>query len=430
MNVTPPVPDPSRANTPDELVAELGRLRIWAGKPSYRRLRELGGRRSSVGGHQVNALPTTTTWEILSGRRLPQLPRLDFVQPFVAACLRFRDVPEQQIERHLEDWRAAWHRIAERPAGTDPLETTERPLGDGSPKTRSTEAEPSDAGIAASETGAVAATADSGNSSDGSGGADDSAGSDGFVGSDHSGGSGPPCGEPIDAAPRPTSTTSGRFRRRRALRPALFAVLGLTGLVLLISALWILAPGTTGAPTASTERPEATGAGTEQRNVGDQNNDRNNGENAGDGGPGDEDSELIVNGDFEGTTEPWWKHEGVRLDVDRDGLHADVRGGTEHPWDRLVGQSGIDLRAGRPYLLAFDAAGTSGQVLQVTVQLEEPPYTATLRREVVLTEEPRHHEFRFESSLRTRMAQVTLQLGGHRQDFEARFANMSLTELD
>jgi hypothetical protein len=101
-------PEPSGAGSAGEFIAELNALRAWAGKPSLRRLRDLAGR---------SDLPTSTTHEILSGKRLPRLPRLEFVEVFVRACLRARDVTGTEADQAIEAWRRHWRRLA---AGTPP----------------------------------------------------------------------------------------------------------------------------------------------------------------------------------------------------------------------------------------------------------------------------------------------------------------------
>lgn len=105
-------PDPAEASTPAELIARLNQLRTWAGRPSFRVLRDLAGARPGTGGPPAEALPTSTTHEILAGRRLPRLPRLDFVEAFVAACLRARQTTPVEIEAELDRWRDAWRALA------------------------------------------------------------------------------------------------------------------------------------------------------------------------------------------------------------------------------------------------------------------------------------------------------------------------------
>jgi tetratricopeptide (TPR) repeat protein/Mrp family chromosome partitioning ATPase len=107
----PPDPDGSAG----AFVESLKGLRRWAGQPSLRRLLQLGGTVRAVSGHEVPALPPSTVSSVL---RRPDLPRLDFVEAFVTACLRSRDVAPEQIREAVDDWRGAWRAAtaeAERP---------------------------------------------------------------------------------------------------------------------------------------------------------------------------------------------------------------------------------------------------------------------------------------------------------------------------
>jgi hypothetical protein len=106
-------PDPSCAGTPAEFIAQLNQLRAWAGRPSFRSLRGLAGVRPGSGDPPQEALPTSTTHEILAGRRLPKLPRLDFVEAYVAACLRAGRCSPEEIEAEVTRWRDSWRALTQ-----------------------------------------------------------------------------------------------------------------------------------------------------------------------------------------------------------------------------------------------------------------------------------------------------------------------------
>jgi tetratricopeptide (TPR) repeat protein len=103
------VEDADRAPVSDgsegAFVESLKGLRRWAGQPSLRRLRQLGGTVRAVSGHEVPALPPSTVSSVL---RRPDLPRLDFVEAFVTACHRSRNTAPEQIRQAVDDWREAW----------------------------------------------------------------------------------------------------------------------------------------------------------------------------------------------------------------------------------------------------------------------------------------------------------------------------------
>jgi hypothetical protein len=109
---SPGLPDPAKAVTAADYVGALNALRIWAGSPSLRRLRELGGVTTTAGGDRIDALPPSTVSRLLNGQSLPGLPRLDFVRAFVTACLTAGALPAEQASPELARWIDQWRRIA------------------------------------------------------------------------------------------------------------------------------------------------------------------------------------------------------------------------------------------------------------------------------------------------------------------------------
>jgi tetratricopeptide (TPR) repeat protein len=104
-------PGPANAADAAGLLDLLRELRRWAGQPSLRRLRMLGGKTTAVSGDVIDALPISTTSTVLAGKRLPLLPRGEFLDAFVRACLRARAVPSEAIAEEIDGWMAARHRI-------------------------------------------------------------------------------------------------------------------------------------------------------------------------------------------------------------------------------------------------------------------------------------------------------------------------------
>ncbi|TCO54195.1 ATP-binding protein [Actinocrispum wychmicini] len=104
-----PVPDPLNSKGVVEFVGLLNRLRLWAGQPSLRRLRALGGQIRAPSGSLVDVLPSSTTSAVLNGEGLP---RMEFVEAFVGACLKAGGRPVSEIHDEVERWREAWRRIA------------------------------------------------------------------------------------------------------------------------------------------------------------------------------------------------------------------------------------------------------------------------------------------------------------------------------
>jgi tetratricopeptide (TPR) repeat protein len=117
------LPDPGTAATPVELLAAMARLRAWAGQPSLRRLRQLGGTVADGAGRSIDALPEATLSYLLRGDRLP---RTALLRAYVAACLRARYRSQEEVAEQVERWHQAWLAIhtgaAARPPSTpDPV---------------------------------------------------------------------------------------------------------------------------------------------------------------------------------------------------------------------------------------------------------------------------------------------------------------------
>ena len=93
-------PDPFPVSTLAELAGQLRALRSWAGRPSLRRLRQLGGTRPAVdGGGEIDALPESTMSYVL---REVRPASAEFVHSFVAACLRARQRDPEEIAKQVD----------------------------------------------------------------------------------------------------------------------------------------------------------------------------------------------------------------------------------------------------------------------------------------------------------------------------------------
>ncbi|MFL6072670.1 MAG: ATP-binding protein [Mycobacteriales bacterium] len=105
-------PAPTGIADAAEFIARLNQLRVWAGRPALRRLTALAGTTIAPDGYPVPRLPASTVSDMLTGKRLPRLPRLDLIEAYVAACLTVRDVPAGEIARELAGWGEAWRALA------------------------------------------------------------------------------------------------------------------------------------------------------------------------------------------------------------------------------------------------------------------------------------------------------------------------------
>jgi tetratricopeptide (TPR) repeat protein len=113
-------PDPRTASGPVEFVERLRELRLWAGQPPLRRLRQLGGTTVDASGVEIDALPVSTTSYVLRGDRLP---RMEFVRAYVAACLRARQCGGPEFADYVERWHEGWLRLQHQEAPPARTET-------------------------------------------------------------------------------------------------------------------------------------------------------------------------------------------------------------------------------------------------------------------------------------------------------------------
>ncbi|MEV4349020.1 hypothetical protein AB0J83_31570 [Actinoplanes sp. NPDC049596] len=107
----------------EDFVAELRHLRTQAGDPSFRQLSRIARNEG-----RADPLPPSTTSDVLAGKRLPRLPRLEFVESYVAACLSFHGRDEPSIAAEVARWRERWRALATPEKDGAPLpEPADRP---------------------------------------------------------------------------------------------------------------------------------------------------------------------------------------------------------------------------------------------------------------------------------------------------------------
>jgi Carbohydrate binding domain len=136
--------------------------------------------------------------------------------------------------------------------------------------------------------------------------------------------------------------------------------------------------------------------------------------------------QLVRNGSFATTVQPWWETSGIRLEIRQSQLWAHVPGGTPDVWLRIIGHSGIRLTAGQHYTLSFDAAACEERKGRVTVQMEFEPHEEALGNPISLNTRWQHMSFGFTSPISTDRGTVQFHLGGHPNDCWFRFDNVSL----
>ncbi|WP_284574024.1 glycoside hydrolase family 6 protein [Streptomyces sp. 2P-4] len=136
--------------------------------------------------------------------------------------------------------------------------------------------------------------------------------------------------------------------------------------------------------------------------------------------------ELAANGTFAAGTAGWWSA-GASIASAGGALTATATGGTQNPWDAIVGQNGLRLRRGATYTLSFDAKASAPARLRATAQLGGAPYTAALDRTVDLATVSKRFTWTFTSGIDTVTGALNFQIGGQPATTAITLDNVSLT---
>ncbi|MBX3576900.1 MAG: glycoside hydrolase family 9 protein [Rhizobiaceae bacterium] len=137
-------------------------------------------------------------------------------------------------------------------------------------------------------------------------------------------------------------------------------------------------------------------------------------------------AELAVNGEFDAGQEPWWATPNLTPVVQDGKLCADVPGGTNVPWDAIIGQDGIGLVKGETYSLSFIASGTRGGPVRALVQMPRAPYDYYVGLTPNVTSESAIYQAGFTSPVTMDDAQIVMQVGGRDEPWTVCFDRVSL----
>ena len=135
--------------------------------------------------------------------------------------------------------------------------------------------------------------------------------------------------------------------------------------------------------------------------------------------------EQVVNGGFDGTTDPFWSTAGMPMTLTDGRACVDVPGGTTNRWDVAIGQNDIDLVAGENYRFSFDASGDAGHVVRAITGLAVDPYDTYFEQSPILGDS-QHYSFTFTASTSTAQGQVAFQVGGSPDPWHFCVDNVSL----
>ncbi len=141
--------------------------------------------------------------------------------------------------------------------------------------------------------------------------------------------------------------------------------------------------------------------------------------------------ELVFNGDFAtGRIKPWWEHGDLTAAWQDGELRIDVPGGTEQPWEAMVGYSGLGLREGEHYVLTFTARASTVAPMGVTLLREgagDEPELETHSWGRSLGPAAQTFTFPFDADLTSDAMQITLRFGGGDESITAFLDDFSLT---
>jgi endoglucanase len=136
---------------------------------------------------------------------------------------------------------------------------------------------------------------------------------------------------------------------------------------------------------------------------------------------------LVVNGDFEAGTAPWWWTGNLAAEVVDGQLCTEVPGGTANPWDAIIGQDNLTLQAGQNYQFRFTASASRAVTVRALVQRPVDPFPTQVDERPLLGTEPQVVEFSFTSNADWQDAQVAFQIGGQAEPWTFCLDRVSLT---
>jgi endoglucanase len=137
-------------------------------------------------------------------------------------------------------------------------------------------------------------------------------------------------------------------------------------------------------------------------------------------------AELAVNGEFDNGHQPWWATQNLSLRVEDGKLCTDVPGGTNVPWDAIIGQDNIKLERGKTYLFSFTATGNPGGPVRALVQMPRDPWDSYVGLTPSVTPEPTIHHVGFTSPVSMDDGQIVLQVGGRAEPWTLCLDRVSL----
>ena len=124
--------------------------------------------------------------------------------------------------------------------------------------------------------------------------------------------------------------------------------------------------------------------------------------------------ELIVNGDFSDGLSPWWTTASVAADTSAQELCVTVADGGVNPWDAIVGQDAISIRAGNTYTLTVRGRAISPTTVTFPAILQEEggAWTQYVNLPLNLTTDMQTFQQAFTPAADNDAAKFQFQMGG------------------
>lgn len=131
------------------------------------------------------------------------------------------------------------------------------------------------------------------------------------------------------------------------------------------------------------------------------------------GPAGADEVELIRNGTFDTSTDPWWSSANVTTTLEGGELCASIPGGTANRWDAIVGHNDLTLQEGQTYRFSFSATGNpADRVVRAVVGLAVDPYDTYFEVSPQLSVSGNDYTYTFTAPADTTQGQVAFQAGG------------------
>ncbi|MFI7420818.1 carbohydrate binding domain-containing protein [Nonomuraea sp. NPDC049684] len=139
--------------------------------------------------------------------------------------------------------------------------------------------------------------------------------------------------------------------------------------------------------------------------------------------------DVVVNGSLDSGVKGWWASKNTPIEVTGGRLCAEVPAGGDNVWSAMVGQSGIDVRAGQTYQLSFEATATRTTRIRSLVQGGDAKPAAIVDGYPEVGVSSRKFTYAATAKVSDSEAQVLFQVGGADAPYTLCLDNVSLVPV-